>query len=314
MRTCWPRGCRKTLPGGSRCWRPARPSQRGLPPALRDGSGEGYDAGLSATICAGRTGGVRRGRVVGGSSQVNACGALRAPAADFDAWAALGLPQWGWRHVLSSYRRLETDRDHPDSAFHGGDGPVPIVRPARDELTAPMAAFLAATLAAGHPYRADMNAPDAYGIGPYPQNRRGRLRMSTNLTHLAPARARPNLSVRADTPVDRVLVRNGRAVGVEAGGEKILAGEVILCAGAPFSSVLLLRSGIGPADDLTEVGIAPLLDLPGVGRGLYDQPGAVIPAMPAPGAVPADAPMLTQLIARLNRLPGPATGVRGDGR
>jgi choline dehydrogenase len=282
---------------------PDFPGEADLPPVLLHGDGSGFDAGLSATICDGRTGGVARGRVVGGSAQVNSGGAVRALAADFAAWAAPGLPEWSWEQVLPAYRRLESDQDFPDTPYHGGAGPVPIVRVPRRQLTAPMAGFLEAVLAGGHAYCPDMNAPDAIGIGPYPQNRRGRVRMSTNLTHLAPARRRPNLQVRGNAPVERILVRDGRAVGVVVGGEPVRAREVLVCAGALLSPALLLRSGIGPAAQLRAAGVPPLVDLPGVGQHLYDQPGAVLPAVPVPGAVPADA-VLTQLIGRLAAIPG----------
>jgi choline dehydrogenase len=109
--------------------------------------------------------------------------------------------------------------------------------------------------------------------------------------------------VRADLTVDRVLLRDGRATGVVAGGEVIAAREVILAAGTPLTPALLLRSGIGPSDDLRWAGVPSVVDLPGVGRGLYDQPGAVIPALPVPGAIPAGAPV-TQVIARLSQIPG----------
>lgn len=286
---------------------PDFPDEASLPAALRDGNGEGFDAGLQALVCDGRRGDLARGRVVGGSAQVNDSGALRAPAADLDAWAALGLPEWAWQQVLPSYRRLESDQDYPDAPYHGRDGPVPIVRTGRGALTEPMSGFLDAVLAQGHPYVDDMNAPVAAGIGPYPKNRRGRVRMSTNLTHLARARSRPNLTVRGDTPVERVLLRDGRAIGVVAAGETITAREVILCAGAPMTAALLLRSGIGPAEELRDAGVAPVVDLPGVGRGLYDQPGTVIPALPAPGLVDADT-VRTHVIARLTSVPGVADG------
>lgn len=282
---------------------PDFPDEDALPDSLRYGDGQGFDAGLRAVVCDGRADRLARGRVVGGSSQVNGCGALRALAADYDAWADLGFPDWSWANVVDSYQRLEHDHDFPGEAYHGDSGPVPITRPRHDELSAPMRGFLDAVLDAGHPYRADMNAPDAAGIGPYPQNRLRRVRMSANLTHLAPARARPNLTVRADVRADRVVVRDGRAVGVEAGGELIRAREVVLCAGTPMTPALLLRSGIGPAGDLRALGIAPVADLPGVGRNVYDQPGAVVPCTPAPGMEGTD-PVMTQLIARLPAIPG----------
>ena len=286
---------------------PDFPTESVLPAALRDGDGEGYDWGTRAVICDGRAAEVPRGKVVGGSAQVNHRGALRAPAADFDAWAARGLPAWGWDRVLPSYCRVEADQEYGDEPYHGAAGPVPITRVPRDDLTAPMAGFLEAVLAAGHPYRADMNAPGADGIGPYPQNRRRRTRMSTNLTHLAPARNRANLTVRGGVTVDRVVLRDRgggvEAVGVEAGGETIAAREVILAAGVPMTPALLLRSGVGPADDLRAAGVNPRVGLPGVGSGLYDQPGAVIPAMPVPGTV-SDASPINEVIARLEAIPG----------
>lgn len=274
-----------------------------LPEALRHGDGGGFDAGLHAVVCDGRTAPLARGRVVGGSSQVNGCGAMRALPADFDAWAARGLPEWSWTGVLDAYRRLETDRDFPGAPHHGDRGPVPIARPDPDRLSAPERGFLDAVLASGHAYRADMNAPGAVGIGPYPQNRRRRVRMSANLTHLAPARARPNLTVRTDTRADRIVVRDGRAVGIEADGELIAAREVICCAGVPMTPALLLRSGIGPAGELRAVGIDPVADLPAVGTGVYDQPGAVVPCRPAPGMT-SDDPVMTRLIGRLAAIPG----------
>lgn len=263
---------------------------------------ERFDWGLSATITGNRAGALARGRVVGGSAQVNDCGALRALPADFTEWANAGLPGWSWPQVLRSYCRLETDQDYGDQPYHGTDGPVPIHRPRSGDLT-PMAAFLEAAMAHGHPYVEDMNAPDAVGIGPYPHNQWGTTPASTAATHLQPARGRRNLTVRADCVVDRVLVENDRAVGVLVGGERIAADQVILCCGAPQTPALLLRSGIGHAEQLHEVGVDPLVHLPGVGRGLYDQPGAVIPAIPAPGMVTSSSP-LTQVIARLNAIPG----------
>ncbi len=283
------------------------PDEAALPEPLRDsyktpfGS---HDWNLQATICGERQGLVPRGKVVGGSSQTNGAGVVRAPAADFDAWAALGLPAWSWERVLPSYCRLEADQQFGDRWYHGSAGAIPITRWSREQLLPSMAGFLDATLAAGHPFCEDLNSPEAIGIGLYPQNRRGRLRISTNLAYLSPSRARPNLTVRGGVTVDRVVVRGGRAVGVEAGGEMIAGREVILCAGAPFSPALLLRSGIGPAEDLRRAGVLPLVDLPGVGTGLIDQPGAVIPVVPTTGAAEAaDSPTL-QLVARLAAFPG----------
>jgi choline dehydrogenase len=275
-----------------------------MPAALTTGNGEGFDWALSAATVGGRVAPLARGRVVGGCAQINGRGAVRALAADYQAWADRGLPGWSWEQMLAAYRRAETDQDFPDAPYHGADGPVPIVRPDPDRFTKPMAGFLEAMTACGHPFRADMNAPDAVGIGPYPHNQYpDGSRASTALTHLRPARVRPNLTVRADAFADRVVLHDGRAVGVEVDGEMITGAEVVLAGGSPLSPALLLRSGIGPADELRRVGVDPLVDLPGVGRDLYDQPGAVVPAIPVPGAVTARAPM-TELFGRLDALPG----------
>ncbi|MGC5285487.1 GMC family oxidoreductase [Micromonospora sp. DT231] len=277
-----------------------------VPEALRTGSVEaedGFDWALRATVVAGREAPLRRGRVVGGSTQINDRGAMRAPAADFVSWGGRGLPEWDWPAVLPAFRRLEADQQFGDRDHHGVDGPVPITRWSRGELTAAMDGFLQATLGLGHDYQDDMNAPDAVGIGMYPQNRRGRLRMSTALTHLDPARSRSNLVVRGDAEVERVLLDGGRAVGVQVAGERIDAREVILCAGSPYSPALLLRSGIGPADQLRAAGVTPLVDLPGVGADVIDQPGAIILVVPEPATIGGDWPR-TQLIARLAGIPG----------
>jgi choline dehydrogenase len=137
----------------------------------------------------------------------------------------------------------------------------------------------------------------------YPQNREGRLRISTNLAYLGPARSRSNLTIRADATVDRIVLDDGSAVGVEIDGELVTSGEVILCAGAPLSSVVLLRSGIGPTGELLDGGVEARVDLPGVGKGLIDQPGAAIPFVAVAGAGADDGPTF-QIVARLAGFPG----------
>ena len=262
-----------------------------------------YDWGLEAVICGDRRGPVARGRVVGGSTQTNARGAIRPPASDFAAWAALGLPEWGWDSVLVSFRRIETDLEYGDQPYHGDSGPIRITRWRRDELLPAAAGLLTAAESAGHPYCADLNAPDAAGIAVYPQNRDGRDRISTAVAYLAAARQRPNLTVRGDAQVSRLVARDGKVVGVEVDGEVVEAREVIVCAGVPYSPALLLRSGIGPADDLRALGIPMVLDAPGVGRGLIDQPGAAIPVVPN-GRAGADQWPTNQVAGRLRAIPG----------
>lgn len=128
------------------------PDEAALPEPLRDSRripGESHDWELQVTICGQRRGLMLRGKVVGGSSQVNGVGVVRPPTADFDAWGARGLPAWSWDRVLPSFCRLEADQQYGDRRYHGADGPIPITRWARDELLPPMAAFLEATVAAG---------------------------------------------------------------------------------------------------------------------------------------------------------------------
>jgi choline dehydrogenase len=276
-----------------------------LPPPLLDGVvepiGDPHDWGLQAVIAGGRRGPLSRGKVVGGSSQINDRGAWRPPAEDFRRWAAAGFPAWDWPPVLESFRRLESDQEFGTSPIHGADGPVPVTRWRREELAPAMAGLVDAVVAGGYPFAEDLNAPDAVGVGMYPQNRWGRVRASTTLTHLKPARSRPNLTVRGDTLVERVVMRDGRVAGVQVGGELVEGREVILSGGAPFSPALLLRSGIGPAAELTGLGITPVADLPGVGRRLIDQPGAVIPVVPTAEAGSPAWPRV-QVAARLDAL------------
>ena len=285
---------------------PDYPDVAVLPETLRDSfvvSGDSHDWGLEVDVCGGRAGFLGRGKVVGGSSQTNGAGALRPPLADFDDWAALGCIGFDRSTVLAAFSRLERDREFGDREYHGASGPIPIERYAGDQLLPIMGGFRDATTARGHAYCEDMNAPGAVGIGPYPQNREGRLRMSTNLAYLAAARARANLTVRGSVRVDRIVFEGTRVVGVEVAGEQIRARRIVVCAGAPYSPALLLRSGIGPARELAELGISVVSDRPGVGKRVIDQPGAVIAAVPKDEAPPYRDPTL-QLVARLRQIPG----------
>ncbi|MBA3416992.1 MAG: GMC family oxidoreductase, partial [Chloroflexia bacterium] len=205
-----------------------------------------------------------------GSSATNATAALRGSPSDYDTWAAAGNPGWSFVEVLPCFKQLERDLDFGEP-WHGTAGPLPIRRAAATELTPLQGAFHEACRSAGEPAVADHNAPGAVGVGPWPSNGFGGLRRSAAVTFLAAARGRPNLAIRADVLVDRVVLEDGRATGVQlAGGETIAAERVILAAGAFGSPAVLMRSGIGPGDALQEVGIAPTVELPGVGENLQD--------------------------------------------
>lgn len=266
---------------------------------------DGYDWGYAGLVPGtGNDVPLRRGRVVGGSSAVNYCIALRSRPADHAEWAARGLPEWSFDEVLPFYRAIEDD-PYGDPRWHGRGGPVPVRRYAETQLAPSQRAFLSAAVAAGHARVDDHNAPDALGVGISPRNEHDGRRESAALTHLAPALDRPNLTVRADAEVQSVVLVAGRAVGVRLlGGQVVPAGEVVLAAGTIGSAKILLLSGIGPAGHLREVGVPVLVDLPGVGSDLVDH--AAFPVLYAARPEPAaDAATVTTTLT-LRSEPGQA--------
>jgi choline dehydrogenase len=243
------------------------------------------DWGMHAHVTPDREIDYPQGRFVGGGSSVNGALAFRGTPADYDGWAAAGNPSWAWAHMLPCLRRLEHDHDFgDDTEVHGADGPIPIVRWGEDALVPIQRAFRAGCEATGSPWNPDHNRPGTAGVGPLPMNRDGDVRVSTALAYLAPARDRANLTVRGGAHVARVLIEQGRAVGVEVitpdGTERIDAGEVVVSAGSILSPALLWRSGIGPADQLRALGITPVVDNRAVGANLHDHPGAFVFAKP----------------------------------
>jgi choline dehydrogenase len=259
-----------------------------------------HDWNFTAEACPGRTIRYPRGKVTGGSSAVNATVALRGVPADYDEWAAFGNEGWGWQDVLPFFRKLENDQDEGGD-LHGKSGPIFIRRWQRDELTPLAQAYMAALGRLGFEEVPDHNQPDSTGYGVIQMNQREGVRLSTAITYLLPARNRLNLTVRGDCLVNRVLIEDGRAVGVEVecGGEtqRVYGRRIILSAGAVASPAILLRSGIGPADDLRALGIEPVVDLPGVGGNLWDHPAAVVPLIPKEGVCDDDNPFV-QVILR----------------
>lgn len=237
---------------------------------------------------------VPRGRVTGGSSAINSSAFYRGDPADFDQWTAQGNDRWSFREVLPYFRKTETDADHRDD-FHGSDGPIFVHHSKREEWHPSQEAFYNACLAAGFPDCPDHNSPDATGVGPGISNNHNRVRFSTALGYLDPARHRLNLTIRPNCTVHRLLFQGTRATGalVESGGETfaVEGGEFILSAGAIGSPHLLMLSGVGPAEHLGDLGIPVILDSPGVGRNLKDHPKLYVtwgiregyPAGDAPG-------------------------------
>jgi choline dehydrogenase len=219
----------------------------------------------------GGTSKLRRGRVLGGTSWLTRF-AVRGHPADFDTWAALGNPGWAFADVLPAFRGLETDTEFGSERWHGDSGPVPITRYPEHQPSAIHAAALEAFDGLTMPSIDDHNAPGAVGFGRMPMSSRGGERVTALDAYLAPPMP-SNLTIRADSTVDTVVTERGRAVSVRLiDGTEISAGEVILSAGTYGSPAILLRSGIGPAEHIAEIGIEPKVDLRGVGENLADHP------------------------------------------
>ncbi|UNK45655.1 GMC family oxidoreductase [Arthrobacter sulfonylureivorans] len=215
----------------------------------------------------------RRGRGLGGSSIINGLYAIRGVPDDFSEWEKLGADGWGPDAMLAAYGRIEDEHDFPGMPFHGTGGPTPVYREPEAGWGGVDRALKEAALDAGYGWSPDHNDPASTGVSPMAMNIRGGDRVSTNHAYIEPARGRANLTILGDTLIDRVLFEGTLAVGVvdAAGSEHRVAegGEVILSAGSSASPALLMRSGIGPAEELAELGIELLVDLP-VGRSAQD--------------------------------------------
>ena len=173
---------------------------------------ESHDWGLQATATTQSAPiHIIRGKVMGGSSAVNAQIFLRGIPEDFEHWVNLGNSEWGFEQVLPYYAKLERDRDFV-TAIHGTDGPTDVVRYPAESWRPDQAAFYEACLEAGHPDCPDHNQPHTTGVGPFPLNHKDRVRHSTALAYLEPARSRPNLTIQGETQVLRVLFEKQRAV------------------------------------------------------------------------------------------------------
>ncbi len=233
--------------------------------------GRGYawpiEWGEEVTSTDGRSLPYLRGRGVGGSSSINGGVAMRAEPSDLTHWP----DAWRFEAMLPWFRAVEHDLDFGDADYHGEAGPIPIRRWAEHDWDPTYRGFVDGCLKQGLAPCPDHNAPDTTGVGPIPMNREGGRRLSAAITHLYPALDRPNLDVRGDGAVDRVLFDGERATGVVlASGESIEAGRVVLAAGVLHTPPLLWRSGIGPASALRARGLPCVVDSPGVGRHWTD--------------------------------------------
>jgi choline dehydrogenase len=213
-----------------------------------------------------------RGKVIGGSSAINAMISMRGQAADYDHWRQLGLSGWGWDDVKPAFRRLE-DHFLGESEHHGTGGGWRIEAPRLSWIILDAVGKAAEEM--GIPKIPDFNTGDNEGVGYFHVNQKRGRRWSSARGFLKPALRRPNLRLEKDVLVDCLMIENGRAVGVHFTGRGEVAeararGEVILCAGSIGSTQVLHRSGIGPADWLAPLGIETMLDRQGVGRNLQD--------------------------------------------
>jgi len=220
-----------------------------------------------------------RGRMLGGSSSMNAMIYIRGSRYDYDTWRdEYGCSGWGYDDLMPYFRRAECNSRGAD-AYHGGTGPLAVSDLA---YQSPLnKAFVAAARECGLPANEDFNGAQQDGSGFYQVTQKDGRRCSAADAYLRPAMTRPNLEVLTDARVTQIVVEGGRAAGVRyllRGNEETAyaQGEVILSAGAIGSPQLLMVSGIGPADHLRETGIPVLVDSPGVGANLSDHP--VVPA------------------------------------
>lgn len=206
---------------------------------------------------------LERARVMGGCSAHNGCIAIWGSQVDYDGWAAVGNPGWSTADLLPYFQRA--------------NAMLRVRRFAPDEITPFHAAALQAIQQTGVPLVEDLNnLTENAGVNTAPVNMVGAVRWNSAFGYLDPVRHQANLMIRGDALVDKVVLVGDQVVGVEVigaqGRERIVAGRVVLCAGAYGSPAILLRSGIGPADELRQLGIQPVLDRPGVGRNLHDHP------------------------------------------
>ena len=221
--------------------------------------------------CAGRRLHLPRGKVMGGSHALNATIWVRGDRWDYDSWEQAGCPGWSWDEVLPVFKAIENFDGGP-SETRGTDGPLDVVQDfPRNQIQEDM---LAGALEVGLPLNEDYNGGNVEGVSRMQLNVRDGKRLNTWRAYLKPVADHPNLTLLTGAHVRRLVVENGRVTGVEfdhQGERKTLrAAETVLTAGALNSPELLLRSGIGPANELRAVGIEPVHDLPGVGKNLHD--------------------------------------------
>lgn len=225
-----------------------------------------------------------QGRTLGGSTSINAMIYIRGNRRDYDKWSELGNDGWGYEDVLPYFRKSE-DHDRLNDSYHGTGGEMKVS--GQVQANPLSKAFVRACQELGLPYNCDFNGAQQEGVSFYDVTQRDARRESTATAFLRPVRARRNLVIRTRALATRVMVRGGRAVGVEYLHRKKLYSayaddEVVVSAGAINSPKLLLLSGIGPADELRGLGIEVMHHLPGVGKNLQDHMDVYLTAETAP--------------------------------
>ncbi len=214
-----------------------------------------------------------RGKTLGGSSSINAMIYMRGGLEDYEAWQQAGAAGWAWEDVLPFFRKSEGQQRIQDQ-FHGQSGPLTVSD--LRHLNPLSKAFVEAGMACGLPKNDDFNGDNRLGVGPYQVTQRDGRRCSAAVAYLGKeVQARPNLTIMVETLATKIIMDGTRAVGVEVRrkGENrdlLAKREVILAGGAINSPQMLMLSGIGPAEHLTELGINVQIDLPGVGENLQD--------------------------------------------
>lgn len=226
-----------------------------------------------------------QGRTLGGSTSINAMIYIRGHRLDYDEWQSLGNEGWGYEGVLPYFKKMENHERLVDG-YHGSGGPMNVADQIQHN---PLSrAFVRAAQEVGLSYNADFNGAEQDGVGFYDVTQRNVRRESASTAYIKPARKRPNLAVVTHATATRVLVSQGRAIGVTYLDKKkrehvaYADGEVVLSGGAVNSPKLLLLSGIGPADELRALGVDVVHDLPGVGKNFQDHMDVYLTAETAP--------------------------------
>lgn len=222
---------------------------------------------------------VNRGKALGGSSSMNSMVYIRGAAQDYDEWSRLGCTGWAFSDVLPIFKKLERNLTGQDPRYHGTSGELLVDNPRDPNVLSTM--FVRAGSNAGLPVNTDFNAESQFGVGIYNVTQDRGQRFSSFTAFMRPVLDRKNLTVLSECEVIDLTMTEGRATGVRVrhkGEQRTLCAlrEIVLSAGAINSPKILLASGIGPAAELREIGIKPVVDLPGVGKNLQDHVDGMI--------------------------------------